>query len=83
MDKVDAILFWISAHWELVTGIGISIYEFIVRKVATQKDLTLVGNLKKILDFFVKNKRKPSTEDQAVAGDSSKNVVVLNRDEHI
>lgn len=46
---------FIIQHWELISSIGLSLYEIIARKAPTQKDISLINGIKSIADTLIRN----------------------------
>lgn len=83
MEKVYVVLQFVLDNWELILGLGTGMYEYFANRVPTEKDYTLLGNLRKLLNFVVVNKRKPATTDTVHPADETTNVVEAKRDRHL
>jgi len=50
---------WVDENfWTTATGVLLLIYEFLVLKMPTSKSISILGNLYKLLTFFVPDKSK-------------------------
>jgi hypothetical protein len=50
---------WVDENlWSLVSGVGLLVYEFLALKIPTSKTVSIVGNLYKLLTFFIGDKSK-------------------------
>lgn len=78
------VLNFILNNWDTGLGISLFIYELIARQIPTEKNRSILDFGFKIISEIVKNKRKPSANDQVVGTQSSnKNRVVVDRTKFI
>lgn len=83
MENVWNILYAVSDNWEVILPIILASYEYFARKKPTEKDITIIGSIYRILNLVVENKRKASGNDEIDSKDPSKNTVSVKRDKII
>jgi hypothetical protein len=60
----------------------LGLIEIVLRSIPTKKNVSIIDNIVKVLNFIIKNRRKPSPDDK-LAGDGTKNVVEIPRNKFI
>lgn len=71
---------FITTHWDVIAP---CVYEIIVRIIPTKKNLSLIDNGWKILNFVITNKRKPAATDVYDWNSETKNKIAVDRNKHI
>lgn len=79
----EIILQFLADNWESLSTILLAIlYEVTARWIPTEKNRSIIDNVVKLIGFIIKNRRKPSPQDDADITEKV-NRVIVDRDKHI
>jgi hypothetical protein len=83
MNILKTILNLAWEHWGVTSSIILFILEIILRRWPTKNNVSIIDNVRKLLDFIQQNKRKPQTKDEYLPLMNDFNKVFVKRDRHI
>ena len=78
MNKVFDFL---ANNWAFLSPV---LLEIVLRVVPTEKNVSIIDNVVKVIGLILKNRRKPSIDDETNAsGPQNVNIIQVDRNKHV
>ncbi len=74
------ILDFLQQNWVII----LPVIEALLRVIPTKKNVSIIDNAVKVINFFLKNRRVPDVDDEVIPdGKQNVNRIVVDRNKHI